>query len=164
MIAYLVYGLNNKLISPPEPYLKKHNIWESIGYWRHLITINILFDEKEYPVTANKSKNEEYGFIISEKTYKTKLEFINHGEIDITVDNVKYFANIFKGENSKTKVTINNKDFHFVRNDILSEDITASDDGTSSVDEVNSFISPLPGRVFKINVKNGDEVKKMMLL
>jgi len=160
MIAYLVYGLNNKLISPPEPYLKKHNIWESIGYWRHLITINILFDEKEYPVTANKSKNGEYEFIISEKTYKTKLEFINHGEIDITVDNVKYFANIFKGENSKTKITINNKDFHFVRNDILSEDITASDDGTSSVDEGNSLISPLPGRVFKINVKNGDEVKK----
>jgi len=102
--------------------------------------------------------------LLSLRNLQTKLEFINHGEIDITVDNVKYFANIFKGENSKTKVTINNKDFHFVRNDILSEDITASDDGTSSVDEVNSFISPLPGRVFKINVKNGDEVKKMMLL
>ena len=160
MIAYLLYGLNNKLITPPEPYQQKHNIWESIGYWRHLITINILFDEKEYEVNINKANNGEYKFDISDEKYTSKIEFIDQGEIDLSVGDDSYFANISKGEGSKTKVTINKKDFQFVRNDVLEEDVASIKGGESSIDEGNTIISPLPGRVFKINVKKGDKVKK----
>jgi len=160
MIAYLLYGLNNKQITPPEPCIKKHNIWESIGYWRNLISIIVIFDEKEYSININKAKDDEYEFELSDKIFTAKIDFIDQGEIDFTIDDETYFASIQKGDGGKTKTTINKKDFQFIRNDILEEGIASVDDGESSIDEGNNLISPLPGRVFKINVKKGDEVKK----
>jgi hypothetical protein len=111
MIAFLLYSLNNRLISEEQHVQKNHNVWETIGYWRNLMTINLTYNEEEYPVKINKAKDKEYEFEISGNNYNSKLCFIDKGELDFTVNDKTYLANISKGDEGKTKITINGGNF-----------------------------------------------------
>ncbi|MBL7104273.1 MAG: biotin/lipoyl-binding protein [Bacteroidales bacterium] len=158
--AFLLYTLNTKLISEEDKTPKEHNIWETIGYWRNQTTLNISFNDKEYPVNINKLRDKEYIFEIFENLFNSKLEYIDKGELDFTVDDNTYFASISKGEEGKTKVSINESDFLLSRDDLLDSELAVSGEEELSVDEETNIISPIPGRIFKINVKQGDKIKK----
>ncbi|MCD4747248.1 MAG: biotin/lipoyl-binding protein [Bacteroidales bacterium] len=160
MSAFLLYSLNNRLISEESQIQKEHNVWESIGYWRNLISINLSYDNKEYPVNINKIKDKEYEFEISGVSYNSKLEHLDKGEIDFTVNNNTYLATISKGEEGMTKVTINACNFLLSRNDLLDSELTTIEDEALSADEEKSIISPIPGKIFKIKVKEGDKIQK----
>ena len=58
--AFLLYSLNSKLISQETTVYKKYNVWDSIGYWRNMMTISVSYGEKEIPVSIGKIKNKEY--------------------------------------------------------------------------------------------------------
>ncbi len=160
MIAFLLYSLNNRLISEEQHVQKNHNVWETIGYWRNIITINLTYDEKEYPVKINKAKDKEYEFEISGNKYNSKLCFIDKGELDFTVNDKTYLANISKGDEGKTKITINEGNFQMSRNDLLEQEAISHGEEELMADEKYHIISPIPGRIFKINVKEGNKIKK----
>ena len=158
--GYLLYSLKNKLIdAEPEPW-KEVNVWSSIGYWRNLMTINISYDNKETTVTINKAKEDEYQFEFFNEKFDTKLLYIDSGEIDFKFNDKTYFASIGKGEEGTSKVVINGSNFQIMRNDLLDGEMVEFGDEAGSVDEGKNIIAPIPGRVFKINVKVGDKIKK----
>jgi len=158
--GYLLYSLKNKLIdAEPEPW-KETNVWSSIGYWRNLMTINVCYGDKETAVVINKSKGDEYQFEFFNEKFDTKLLFIDAGEVDFTLNDVNYFATVGKGEDGKSKVVINGCEFQVMRNDLLDGEMVEHGDEGGSVDEGKNIIAPIPGRVYKINVKVGDEIKK----
>ncbi|MBE9481344.1 MAG: biotin/lipoyl-binding protein [Bacteroidetes bacterium] len=160
MIAFLLYSLNNRLISEEQHVQKNHNVWETIGYWRNLMTINLTYNEEEYPVKINKAKDKEYEFEISGNKYNSKLCFIDKGELDFTVNDKTYLANISKGDEGKTKITINGGNFQMFRNDLLEQEAISHGEEELMADEEHHIISPIPGRIFKINVKEGNKIKK----
>ncbi|MCK4407255.1 MAG: biotin/lipoyl-binding protein [Bacteroidales bacterium] len=160
MIAFLLYSLNNRLISEEQHVQKNHNVWETIGYWRNLMTINLTYNEEEYPVKINKAKDKEYEFEISGNKYNSKLCFIDKGELDFTVNDKTYLANISKGDEGKTKITINGGNFQMFRNDLLEQEAISHGEEELMADEEHHIISPIPGRIFKINVKKGNKIKK----
>jgi len=170
-IAFLLYSLNNKLIDQQTNISKKYNVWDSIGYWRNLMTVNINYDEKEIPVNINKIKPacrqagiKEYELEIKGAKYISGLVNIDMGEIDISVNEEFYFAKISKGENQNTRITINGKSFDLKRNDVFSEDSSVNVHERISLNQSNDITSPMPGKVVKLNVKKGDSVKKGDLL
>jgi len=160
MIAFLLYSLNTNLISEEDKPPKEYSVWETIGYWRNQTTLNISYNDKEYPVNINKLRDKEYVFKIFENLYNSKLEYIDKGELDFTVDDNTYFASISKGEEGKTKVSINESDFLLSRDDLLDGELAVSGEEELSVDEETNIVCPIPGRIFKINVKQGDKIKK----
>ena len=160
LIAFLLYSLNNRLISEEQHVQKNHNVWETIGYWRNLMTINLTYNEEEYPVKINKAKDKEYEFEISGNKYNSKLCFIDKGELDFTVNDKTYLANISKGDEGKTKITINGGNFQMFRNDLLEQEAISHGEEELMADEEHHIISPIPGRIFKINVKKGNKIKK----
>ncbi len=160
MVAFLLYSLNKKLISEEQPVKNEHNIWETIGYWRNLMTINLTYKEEKYPVIVNKAKDNEYEFEISDNIYNSKLEFITKGELDFTIKKNTYLATISKGEEGKTKITINGENFQMSRNDLLEQEAVSHGEEELMADEESHIISPIPGRIFKINVKEGNKIKK----
>ncbi|MCK4361452.1 MAG: biotin/lipoyl-binding protein [Bacteroidales bacterium] len=160
MIAFLLYSLNNRLISEEQHVQKNHNVWETIGYWRNLMTINLTYNEEEYPVKINKAKDKEYEFEISGNKYNSKLCFIDKGELDLTVNDKTYLANISKSDEGKTKITINGGNFQMFRNDLLEQEAISHGEEELMADEEHHIISPIPGRIFKINVKKGNKIKK----
>ena len=69
------------------------------------------------------------------------------------------FNKLTKGEGEYAKVSINGSDFQMYRNDLLDTELSAGA-GDDSLDAGNHIVSPIPGKVFKINVKPGGKIKK----
>jgi pyruvate carboxylase subunit B len=163
-IAFLLYSLNKKQIDQQTNIPQKYNVWDSIGYWRNLMSVNVIYGENEIPVSINKIKNKEYELEINGTKYISELVYITSGEIDINVNDKFYFAKISKGENLYTRMTINGKNFDLKRNDVFDEDSSVNERGKMSVNESNDITSPMPGKVVNLSVKKGDTVKKGDLL
>ncbi|MCK4678772.1 MAG: biotin/lipoyl-binding protein, partial [Bacteroidales bacterium] len=136
------------------------NVWEEIGFWRNQMAVNITYGDEETVVMIDKARGKEYHFRIFDEDYKVTLEFIDVGEIDFTFNDKTYFASITKGDEGKSKVTINNKDFQVARKDLLDGDMVEHGEDEALVGEDNNIIAPIPGRIFKVNIKEGDEIKK----
>ena len=159
MAAYLLYSLNSKKFEEPVR-TEKHDVWTTIGYWRNLKTVMITYDEHEYPVKINKSTDQEYQFGIMDEKIKTELIYLDKGEVDFKFNENTYMAGISKGEEGMAKITINGKDFQMIRNDLLDIELAHIGEDEGFASEENNIISPIPGRVFKINVKEGDAITK----
>ncbi|MCP4551435.1 MAG: biotin/lipoyl-binding protein [Bacteroidetes bacterium] len=159
MAAYLLYSLNKEL-SNEEPYMyPKHDVWNAIGYWRNLMSIQLTYDEKEYQIDVNKSED-KFQFIIEGTEYECQLIYTDSSEVDFKIGNDSYSAAFGVGEEGLIKVSINGSDFQMSRNDLLeTEQTTAYEDDTLMNEDV-FILSPIPGRVFKISVDEGDEIKK----
>ena len=72
---------------------------------------------------------------------------------------IHIFATFSKADDEMIKVSINGGDFLIKRNDLLDTEHTAAEEEVS-LNEENVIVSPIPGRVFKILVSEGDVVKK----
>ncbi len=159
MAGYLLYTLNAELESK-EPYLiPEHNIWKAIGYWRNLMSVKINYDEKEFDVDINKGKDDEYQFVIDGEEISLSLLYVGKGEVDFKMGDSSYFATISAAEEG-SKVSINDADFMMERHDLLSGEHEAGENDEIMASEETHVMAPLPGRIFKINVQEGDEVKK----
>jgi len=156
--AFTLYSMNTGSIE--EEQSQKHDIWKSIGYWRNLMKIDVTFDEKTYAVNIKQSQGGEYTLEIEGAVLEAKVDSIEAGQIDIVINKETYKATIAKGEEGFTKVSINDKGFQLMRNDLLEGELAASEEESISADEENNILAPLPGRIFKINVNEGDKFSK----
>jgi biotin carboxyl carrier protein len=161
MAAFIIYTLNTGLLEEKNPYAADHNVWSSIGYWRSVRKVTVNYDKKDYEFYYSDLKKDHYKFEINGETFQVSLEFIDSGEVDIHINDKKIFARISKIRDGKTKVLINEEEFIMSRNDLLDTDsdllIEETDMGSNGADKL---LSPIPGKVFRINVKEGDLVKK----
>lgn len=159
MVAYLLYSLNKEL-SNEEPYMfPKHDVWNAIGYWRNLMTIQLTYEENEYHIDVNKSED-KFQFIIEEKEYECQFIYADGGEVDFKIGNDSYSAAFGAGKENLIKVSINGNDFQMNRNDLLETEQATTSEGDTTENEDNFILSPIPGRIFKIPVNEGDEIKK----
>lgn len=160
LAGFLLYSLNsNNLI---EDGVKKddHSVWNEIGFWRNQMTIPVTVDDKEAVVYINQIKENSYSIEMFNEKFTCELEYITLGEVDFKIGDKTYMAAISKGDEGKSKVAVNKNVFQLLRNDLLDGEMVAHGEGETMADAENSIISSIPGRIFKIEVKEGDEIKK----
>ncbi|HPD64259.1 MAG TPA: acetyl-CoA carboxylase biotin carboxyl carrier protein subunit [Bacteroidia bacterium] len=102
---------------------------------------------------------DQYEFVIEEKEYFVKILHLGEAELDFSINDKKLTASFSSCENG-TIVSINNKEFCLSREDLLTSEIKAVKSDSGSANDINQVKAPIPGKIFKILVKNGDEVKK----
>ncbi len=158
IIAYLLYEMKSEKINEISFLPKAHNIWNTIGYWRNMINIEVECNEHKSFVNFKKITDKKYEFTVADDVYDVEFVFIDESEIDFTVDTNPFFAKITK-EGKYTTVLINGEQFELSREDILNEEYN-EDGADSSAKGDNNIKSPMPGKVFKLNVKEGDKVSK----
>lgn len=158
ILAYLLHSLNKEAAN--NSYMDpKHDVWNAIGYWRNLMSLQIHFEGADHEIEINKSKDGVYQFIFDENEFECELLYIDKTEVDFKIGNNSYYAGFSKADDEMVKVSINGGEFLIRRNDLLDTEHVAVEEEVS-VSEGNMILSPIPGRVFKILVKEGDEVKK----
>ena len=158
ILAYLLHSLNTE--AADNSYMDpKHDVWKSIGFWRNLMSLQINFEGNDHEIEVNKSQDGDYQFIFDGQEYDCELLYIEKNEVDFKIANDSYYANFSKADNEMIKVSINGGSFLIRRNDLLDTEHIASEDEVG-MNEENVIVSPIPGRVFKILVKEGDLVKK----
>ncbi len=158
MVAYLLYTLNTeKKVNEYKP--KSIDVWNAIGFWRNQQKIDLTIDDNTIEISTKNIDDDSWEFIVEEETLTARLEYLDKGEVDYKMGDDSYFAQISQGDGEYARVTINGKDFQMFRNDLLDTELSAGV-GDDSLDAGNQIVSPIPGKVFKINVKEGKKVKK----
>ena len=161
MAAFIVYTFNTGMLEDKDVCSKEHNIWNSIGYWRNVKKVTVNYEKKDQEIFYNIPAKNQYDFDINGEKFKVALEFIDKGEVDISINDKKVYAKISKTKDWKSKLLINEEEFIMTRNDLLeSESDLLVDESDSGGSGSNKLVAPIPGKVFKINVKEGDAVSK----
>jgi len=158
VVAYLLYTLNTEK-KENEYRQKSINVWNDIGFWRSEQRIDLTINDAIVEVPARRLEDDLWEFKIGRKKLEGKLLYIEKGEVDFSLDGKDYFAQIMAGDGEYAKVLINGCEFQMHRNDLLDAELSAGA-GDDSLDAGKHIVSPIPGKVFKINVKEGKKVKK----
>ncbi len=159
LIAYTLYSLNNKSIQERVHFTDEHNVWNSIGYWRDLMKLRIFLSDKEYTIDIENIKNKEYQINIADKKYNVSFKSIENNKIELFINDIFYTAYISEDLKCNASLSYSGFIFSLSRKDILHKD-TATFRIEDYIETTNNVNSPMPGRVIKINVNEGDEVKR----
>lgn len=159
LIAYALYTLNNKSIQERKHSTDEHNIWNIVGYWRDVMKLKIMFCDKEHEITIEYNKNNHYEFEIEGQKYITELKENTDNKLSFYLNNNFYLTYISEDSKGNAFLSYHGHIFNLVRKDILPKDnsVFRMED---YVQDTNTLTSPMPGKVIKINVIEGDEVKK----
>jgi len=155
MIAFVLYSITEE----NEPLHQHSFIYTNIGFWRNLKNIHVTHEGQSYALEVEKRTKELYQIYLGELILSVKILHRGDNEIDISIAERKLYAS-FTSCPEGTKVNINNKEFCLIREDMLSQDISATVTDTVLEDGANLIKAPIPGKVFKLNVSEGDKVKK----
>jgi 3-methylcrotonyl-CoA carboxylase alpha subunit len=137
------------------------NIWKSIGYWRHTMAFSMSLDEKHLLVEMLENNGDTIRISINGQVYTGKLISYSSEIIDIEVDNISskvYFSFADEGE---SQLVVNGYEFQVLRNDQLNN---AIDYSVNEEADTGNLFSPMPGKIIRIHVTEGDHVQRGTVL
>eukprot|EP01080_Neovahlkampfia_damariscottae_P005074 gene5074-8674_t len=126
--------------------------------WKNLIgfrlnnnlNTNIKFNEINLNITILNENELNIKFNESNEIFNVKFKSIKNNEIVATINNIKYVSTVVLIDNSIT-VFFNGSTYE-LNTKVL--------DTSLNEDKIGSLKSPMPGKIIKVNVKQGDKVKK----
>ena len=149
--AYLIHNLNKHKA-------ETNNVWNEIGYWRNSQNFIVEYNEIEIHIEINEITENTYSFTIDNNPYRCELKDIKNNYIRLNINSHCLKMYISQAAENGTIINYLGHSFTLMRNDILyTTDFLIDDEGAGSG---NSVKSPMPGKLIKINVAIGDEVKK----
>ena len=157
-LAYYLYDFNCK---PVTGDLQGHDIWNHISYWRDLMDFEGEADGKPFRFTVDKIKDGRYLINAAGEAHEAQIRFCGEGYLEMVLDGRQHEFYISTDDQGTGWVSFGGFIFHVNRNDILAgnQAILGSLDHSGGKQD-GKIISPMPGKVIKINVGEGDEVKK----
>lgn len=159
LLSYLICSLNNENILRPQTSV--YNVWSSIGYWRDLMKIDMVLEGKPYAVFINKKTLNHFEFQIEGKKYTVLLSSGSRfPALNMNINGDDFTTYISSDAKGKGYISYEGNIFEATRNDILINEDIFSDITHSTGKDSNHILSPIPGKVIKINVSVGDKVKK----
>ena len=135
--------------------------WEEIGYWRNVMKLSFIIGESEETLELENIHHNNYHFIYNNKHFNANLNSRNDHSVDFSIGELSTKAIISTDALGNSFVSIGGLLFKMKRTDIL-----VSGDGLflSHIDEGGSLFAPMPGKVIKINVQEGDKVTRGTVL
>lgn len=147
---------------------KIDNVWEEIGYWRFNMNIDVVVSCQHsaisnqqcetFHVRIDRINRKSLHCVINEQPYEVLLSQ-NGGGINKVIIN-GMMESVFVSETSDNNYCVHFKGLDFIcrRNDELN--YTKDYSNIDSKNNDMTYCSPMPGKVIKVNVKEGDEVKE----
>ena len=135
--------------------------WEEIGYWRNVMKLGFVIGESEENLELLNINHNNYHFAHNNQHFIASLNSRNDHSVDFSINDQNTRAIISTDVHGNSFVSIDGLLFKMKRTDIL-----ASGDGLflSHIDEGGSLFAPMPGKVIKINVQEGDNVTRGTVL
>jgi len=157
-LAYYLYDFNCKDDAVME---SGHDIWNHISYWRDLMELEGQVDGKPFIFSISKNKKDVYSVITSDGPHEARIRICGEGYLEMILDGKQMEFFISTDEEGNGYVSYHGFIFRVHRGDVLirNQEILGSLDSGGGRND-GKIISPMPGKVIKINVGIGDEVKK----
>lgn len=159
---FLFYDFNKSYLENKDI----NNVWERIGYWRYNMNITVSVEQSAvsgqssavFNVNIEKINPKSLKCNINGEDYEVLLTQ-NGGDINKVMIN-GMTESIFVSETSDNNYCVHLRGLDFIcrRNDELndSRDYSCNDVKNSDM----TYCSPMPGKVIKVNVREGDDVKE----
>jgi acetyl/propionyl-CoA carboxylase alpha subunit len=157
LFSYLVFSLTSHCN-------EKAGLWECIGFWRIINEINLRIDGQEFRLELIHRMGNHFHFRYDGKDFKVSLIRKEKGKIEMILNNNHFIAFASSDKKCITQITYEGSSFTCERNDILVEQEIFSLAGYSSSSTDHRIVSPMPGKVVKVNVAAGSTVKKGEIL
>ncbi|MFO7613359.1 MAG: acetyl-CoA carboxylase biotin carboxylase subunit [Bacteroidales bacterium] len=136
------------------------SIWNHIGYWRGVMDLEGTVEDKPFRFTVEKAINGAYLLSIDDKKHTAFVRICEEGYLEVILDEQQLEFFVSSDDEGNGYVTCQGQIFHVKRNDVLGKkEILGSFDAQGGKSD-GKIVSPMPGRVIKINVRQGEEVKK----
>ena len=135
------------------------NVWEDIGYWRFHSHFAVVVEGQSIPVNIIQWEAENGKLKVENgKTYSAELISYNDHQLKLMLNGRTEVVYCSVNEEQQTIVNFHGLNFNCYRNDQLNDTVDYA--RKEQVTDKSRLVSPMPGKVVKINVKEGDEVKE----
>jgi acetyl-CoA carboxylase biotin carboxylase subunit len=158
IIGYLMYSMRRNTRTDLG-CCEKPSLWQTIGYWRNQMTFRMHFEQTKISVTVPGYSENHFLFEIEGIQYQAFPLDSAPNRIEFTIDHHNYIAWISEDGENQAFVSTGGHIFTMKRHDILAESVVASGFDTHGHDS-NHVTSPMPGKVIRIMVGDGEQVKK----
>lgn len=153
------------LVSKPLISPKQKNVWNTISYWRLLMQPAMEMDGKTYKLTVTEWKNNEISIHKDGTDTQIRFEELkDKQQLKLYFNGEPYIVFVSHPETGKAIVSFRTHTFDITRSDVLSEPGNFSPAVVLSGESGSNITSPMPGKVVKLIVKQGDVVAKGDLL
>ena len=153
MFAYLLYSLQNNHAD--------RSVWHHIGYWRNLMKIPMLAEGKEKEIVIQKRIQNRWFVTFETNDYELCLKSLADGVLHFKVNDRFYKVSVSNDDKGTGYVSFEGHIFTFKRLDMLVE---TEDYATGNDNGDNNLFAPMPGKVIKVNVREGDHVSRGSIL
>jgi acetyl-CoA carboxylase biotin carboxylase subunit len=141
------------------------SIWNRIGYWRSLMQPELELEGKIYRCLIHDYTSDRLSAEIDGNPINIRFEELEDKQsIEIQLNGDLFTTFISHPEPGKVIVSYNTHVFEVLRKDILPAQSDFNTVSAAVGESGSNIISPMPGKVIKIAVKQGDIVSKGDLL
>lgn len=148
--AYLAY----KIQSPQ----KNNSVWSKIGFWRMLMEFEFEIEGDSNHYELNRFTDKCVEIKTNDKSYKTAWKSVKQNEVELDFDGETY--KVYLAKNAQGQINVSLNGFYFQLNDPGSLPQMDFYESQHEGDAANVLKSPMPGKLIKVNVEAGEEVKK----
>ena len=150
-VSFLLYDLYKKRFEN-----LTENVWEEIGYWRFHSQFTVDVEGHRIPVCINNTGNRKIEGQIGDTPFTAEyiahdghqLKFMLNGRTEVVYCSMN--------DERQTIVNFHGLNFRCHRTDQLNDTFDYA--CKEQANDKSKLVSPMPGKVVKINVKEGDEV------
>lgn len=151
---FLFYDFNKLFLDHQEV----DNVWQEIGYWRYDMNIIVDVDGVSYNVNIEKIRRKSLNCTINGQSYEVLLSQNGSRMSKVIINGMMETIFISETSDNNYRVHLKGLDFICRRRDELNDAKDYSNNESKGNDL--SYYSPMPGKVIKVNVKEGDTVKE----
>jgi acetyl/propionyl-CoA carboxylase alpha subunit len=138
------------------------NVWEEIGYWRYHMQLTMDVEGQKVPVSITDADTGKIMGTVSGVPFKVEFIRYDNKQLKIMLNGRTETVYCSVNDEQKTIVNFHGLNFTCFRTDQLNDTMDYS--CKEMVNDKTKLVSPMPGKVVKINVKEGDEVNEGMIM
>jgi len=125
-----------------------------------LSDLQILVDGSLVNVHIKHFGNRRVIFSVEGQHHEAALHHLEDGQMNLMLDENAHTLFISENKDKSALVSLDGHFFHVQRNDLLGSNDKAPEEMQASDEKKSAITAPMPGTVIKININEGDKVKK----
>ena len=155
--AFLLYDFCKKQVEQhPE------NVWEEIGYWRYHMQLIVDVEGRRVPVSISAAEAGKIRGTVGESPFAVEFIQYDNKQLKLMLNGRTETVYCSVNDEQKTIVNFHGLNFTCFRTDQLNDTLDYA--CKEQVNDKSRLVSPMPGKVVKINVKEGDEVHEGQIM
>ena len=141
-----------------------NEVWQHIGYWRHMIRKSFVYEGKQYDIIVLERKKDKLRFELNDEIFEVELRSMNENKIIFLLEGKWSCGSVVSGKDIEDIVFIDGYEFRLKPVDYLPDIPFLKENISADLSGPKIIRSPLHGRIVKLNAMLNQKVKKGELL